>query len=137
MESNQVNVNGLNALTILADVKPEQEQQASTVRILSYLIQYNNTIYLLLGASSVNDFNSYSSYFSQTMKNFKELKEVSKLNKQPERIRIKSVSTTGSLSQAFSYYKIAENRFEEMAILNGMQLTDKVQKGSLIKIISN
>jgi predicted Zn-dependent protease len=137
LESNQINVNGLKTISILADVKPEQEQQASSVRILSYLIQYNNTIYLMLGASSVNDFNSYSSYFSQTMKNFKELKEVSKLNKQPERIRIKPVSQTGNLKQAFSYYKIAENRLEELSILNGMQLTDQVQKGSLIKIISN
>ena len=137
LESNQVNVNGLNAITILADVKPEQEQQASTVRTLSYLIQYNNTIYLLLGASSVNDFSSYSSYFAQTMKNFKELKEASKLNKQPERIRIKTVTQTGNLKQALSYYRISENRMEELSILNGMQLTEIVQKGSLIKIIAN
>ena len=137
LESSQVNINGLNAISMVADVKPQQENQASTVRTMTYLIQYNKMIYLLLGASSVNDFNAYSSYFSQTMKNFKELKDDSKLNKQPERMRIKTVSQSGTLRQALTYYKVAESRLEELSILNGMQLKDNVQKGSLIKIIAN
>jgi len=137
LESNQVNVNGLNAINMVADVKPQQENQASTVRTMTYLIQYNNLIYMLLGASSVNDFNAYSGYFSQTMTNFKELKEASKLNKQPERIRIRTVSQSGTLRQALSYNKVPEIRMEELAILNGMQLKDNLQKGSLIKIIAN
>lgn len=138
LESNQITVNGLNALSILADVKVEQQkqqQQAPTVRTLSYLIQYNDNIYHILGASSVTDFNSYSENFLQTMKNFKELKDASKLNKQPERIRIKPVKQSGTLKQALNSYNIPEKKQEEISLLNGMLLTDKVLAGSLIKIL--
>jgi predicted Zn-dependent protease len=134
LESNQVTVNGLNAISMLADVKAEQQQE-STVRTLSYLIQYNNTVYHILGATSETDFNTYSQNFLQTMKNFKELKDVSKLNKQPERIRIKPVKQSGTLKMALNSYNMAESRQEEISLLNGMQLSDRVLAGSLIKII--
>lgn len=137
VESNPVTVNGLNAMSVIADVKPQQGQQSSSVRTLSYYIQYNQNIYVLLGASSTADFNNYSGIFTQTMKNFKELSDPSKLNKQPERIRIKTVGTTGTLRQALATFKVPEGRMEELSILNGMQLTDQVQKGSMIKIIAN
>ena len=136
LESEEVKVNGLNAISILADVKPKEGAQSSSVRTLSYLISYNNAIFHILGASSVGDFESYSRNFSQTMKNFKELTEASKLNKLAERIRIKTVQKTGSLKQALSNYKVAESRMEELSILNGMQLSDQVQQGSLIKTIA-
>ncbi|MFA6944998.1 MAG: M48 family metalloprotease [Pedobacter sp.] len=135
IESNQITVNGLNALAMTADVKAEQ-QQASTVRTLCYLIEYNKTIYLILGASAISDFNNYSSYFLQTMKNFKELNDASKLNKQADRIRIKTVKQSGTLKQALISYNMAENRHTELSILNGMQLTDRVLQGSLIKILA-
>lgn len=135
LESNQVTVNGLNAISLVADVKAEQQQQASTVRTLSYLIQYNNNIYHILGATSATDFNTYSQNFLQTMKNFKELKDVSKLNKQPERIRIKPVKQSGTLKQALNSYNMAESKQEEISLLNGMQLSDRVLAGSLIKIL--
>lgn len=137
LESNELSINGLNALAVIADVRPEEGQNSSSVRTMSYYIQYNQKIYVLLGASSVADFNNYSDIFSRSMKNFRELKEAAKLNKQAERIRIKSVNQSGNLKQALTYYKVPESRMEEISILNGMQLTDMVQKGLLIKIIAN
>ena len=140
LESSQVSINGLNAIAMIADVKPQQQQQqqqqqAASVRTMVYLIQHLNNIYLLLGASSINDFNNYSQYFSQTMKNFKTLTDPQKINKLPERVRIKTVRQAGTLQQTLMSYKVPGKRFEEMAILNGMNLTDKVGQGSLIKVI--
>jgi predicted Zn-dependent protease len=139
LESNQITVNGLNAISMVADVKAEQQQQqqTSSVRTLSYLIQYDKNIYLILGATSVNDFNIYSQYFLQSMKNFRELKDASKLNKQPDRIRIKAVKQNGTLKEALNSYNMAENKQEEISLLNGMQLSDRVLAGSLIKILGN
>ena len=89
----------------------------------------------MLGASSVNDFNNYSQYFTQTMKNFRELTDAAKLNKLPERIRIKTVRQSGTLQQALQSYNVQANRLEELAIVNGMNLTDRLAQGSLIKVI--
>lgn len=135
VESAKVKVNGLNAIMMVADVKPQQQQQAVSVRTLSYLIDYNKNIYMLLGASSVTDFNTYSPLFSQTMKNFRELTDSKKINKLPERVRIKTVKQTATLQQALISNKAPEKRLEELAILNGMNLTDQVAQGSLIKVI--
>lgn len=135
LESSQVNVNGLNAIAMVADVKPQQQQQQAAVRTLSYLIQYNNNIFLMLGASSVNDFNNYSQYFTQTMKNFRQLTDAAKLNKLPERIRIKTVRQSGTLQQTLQSYNVKADRLEELAIVNGMNLTDRLAQGSLIKVI--
>ncbi len=135
IESGRVTVNGLNALAMTADVKPQQQGQASTARTLTYLIEYGGNIYLMLGASSPADFNNYSQAFAQTMRNFKQLTDAQKINKLPERVRIKTVRQAGTLRQALANYKVPEKRMEETSILNGMNLTDQVTQGSLIKVV--
>jgi predicted Zn-dependent protease len=135
IESGKITVNGLNALAMTADVKPQQQGQASSARTLTYLIEYGGNIYMLLGASSPADFNNYSTTFTQTMRNFKQLTDTQKINKLPERVRIKTVRQTGTLRQALANYKVHEKRMEETSILNGMNLTDQVAQGSLIKVV--
>jgi predicted Zn-dependent protease len=132
VESKQVNVNGLNALAFIADQKQEQQ----TLRTLSYIIQYNNNLYHIIGVSSLADFNTYAGSFSNTMQNFKELTDASKLNKKPERVRVKTVGQSTTLEQALRGFGVQQKRLDEMAILNGMKLKDKLTSGTLIKIIA-
>ncbi len=132
VESRQTSVNGLNALTLVAD---QPQQQGASLRTLSYLIQYGGSIYHLIGVSSLNDFNAYVNLFTSTMQGFRQLTDAAKLNKKPERIRIKTVTQTGTLQQAFRQFNVSDKRMEELAILNGMKLTDNVTQGSLIKIV--
>lgn len=40
-----------------------------------------------------------------------------------------------TLDQAFNNYKVAASRKDEFAILNGMNLTDKLKAGTLIKVV--
>lgn len=134
LESNQNSINGLNAISMIADVKPQQGQQSSGVRTMSTLVQFNNSIYLILGASSLSDFNTYSPSFNQTSRNFRELKDPEKLNRKPERVRIKSVKQNGSVQNALAGYGVPNNRLEEIAILNGMNLSDQIKSGTLIKV---
>ncbi|MGB4400883.1 MAG: M48 family metalloprotease [Daejeonella sp.] len=135
LESNRVTVNGMNALALVADVRPQQQGQASSARTLTYLIEYGGNIYMLLGASSPADFNNYSQTFSQTMRNFRQLTDAQKINKLADRIRIKTVKQAGTLQQALASYNVPQKRQEELSVLNGMSLTDRVAQGSLIKIL--
>jgi predicted Zn-dependent protease len=57
------------------------------------------------------------------------------LNKQPERIKIKTVNQSVTFSQVMTGFGTPESRLEELAILNGMNLTDQVEKGTLIKTV--
>lgn len=131
VESSQETVNGLPALAMVADL----QQQQGTVRTLTYLIQYGGQIYSLMGASTANDFNQYSQLFLNSMKSFSQLTDASKINKQPEKIRVKPVKQNGTLSQALRDLGAQQDRMEELAVLNGMQLEDRVDKGMLIKLI--
>ncbi len=135
VESRNTTVNGLQAISVIADQQQEQQGQP-VLRTMSYFIQYNGNIYHLLGVSSITDFNNYASSFNYTMQGFRPLTDPVKLNKKPERVRIKTVGSGMTLAQAFRQYDIPERRLEEFAILNGMKLTDNLTQGTLIKIIA-
>lgn len=135
VQSREVTVNGLRALTVVADQQPQQGQRQSPVRTLSYFIQHGDNIYLFLGASGINDFNNYVRYFTNSMQSFRQLTDPSKLNRKPDRVRIKTVAQAGTLEQALRYYKVEPKKLEEFAVLNGMLLSDRVAQGTLIKII--
>jgi predicted Zn-dependent protease len=133
VESQNTSVNGMPAMYVVADQVNPQRPQA-TIRTISYFIQYNGSIYHFIGVSNLSTFNNYTSYFSNTMQNFRALTDPAKLNKKPERIRIKTVGANTTLSQALRDFGMPQNRLEELAILNGMKLTDNLSKGTLIKI---
>jgi predicted Zn-dependent protease len=140
IDSRETTVNGLNTLIIVADSKPDpqqqqQQQQAQPIRTISYLIQYGNAIYHILGVSATSTFNNYQGFFTSTMQSFRQLTDAAKINKQPQRVRIKTVAANATLEQALRGFKVPENRIEELSIVNGMQRNAAVTKGMLIKVI--
>lgn len=137
VDSREQNVNGLRALAVVADQQPQQgqQQQQSAIRTLSYFIQYGDAIYLMLGVSGMNDFNYFSQQFTNSMQSFRQLTDPSKLNRKPDRVRIKTVAQTGTLQQSLAAYTTDTKKLQEMAVLNGMELNDRVEKGTLIKVI--
>jgi predicted Zn-dependent protease len=139
IQTNQVTINGLPGITMVADTKPDpnQQQQQAPLRTLSYFIKYNNMIYLLLGLSAQADFPNYSNAFMRSAEGFMQLTDQSKINKKPERIRIKTVNTNTTLEQALKGYGVASARMEEHAVLNGMKLSDKISTGTMVKLIMN
>ena len=143
LESKQVTVNGLPAFAMVAEQRPQQQQQQQqqqqpqVIRALIYLIQYGGNIYNLMGITTANDFNSFANVFAGPMQNFRQLTDPDKLNRQPARIRIKPVNQSGTLSQVLSSYQTRSTDMQDLAILNGMELSDRVEKGMLIKVIQH
>lgn len=131
VESKKENINGLNAIRMIAD----QKQEGGTIRLLSSLIQYEGNIYSLMGIAELSKFNSYQAAFLSTAQNFKSLTNSEKLNRKPEVIRIKTVPQQMTVQAAFQHFKMAASRFEELAVLNGMQLNEQLAKGTLIKVV--
>lgn len=134
-----LSVNGLSAIEMIADQTHDQQQQPlpqeQQIRTLTYLIQYNGMIYKFIGLSLKVDFSAYENHFMRTMNNFKTLTDQSKINKQPERIRIQTITSSGTLKDALRALNQPSDRHEELSILNGMELTAPVTKGMLIKTI--
>ncbi len=131
VESRKGNVNGQSIIAMVAD-QPSEEQ---SIRTLIYVIQNGKNNYAMIGVTLLPLFDNYASIFKSSMESFRTLTDQGKINKQPERIRIKTVQQDGTLAQALKHYGTSDKRMEEVSILNGMSATDKVDKGMLIKII--
>jgi predicted Zn-dependent protease len=131
VESKKETINGMPAVTMVA----EQKQEATTTRVLSSLIQFEGNIFSLMGVSDLSKFASYEPVFLNTIRNFKELRDSEKLNRKPDSIKIKTIPEQMTLQAAFQNFGMPADRFEELALLNGMQLTDQLSKGMLIKVV--
>jgi predicted Zn-dependent protease len=119
---------------MVADQAMEEQQQ---LRTLTYVIENGQNIYAMIGVSTRSLFDSYAPELSASMESFKTLTDNDKINRQPERIRIKTVQQNTTVAQALKSLGTSDKRLEEVSILNGMELTDKVQKGMLIKVIQH
>jgi predicted Zn-dependent protease len=126
-------VNGLPATVIQAQQVDQQTQQI--IKVMAYLIKHNGKVYQLLGMAYDQDFRTYSSRFQTTMEGFKKLTDASKINVRPERIKIVQLDKASSLQEVLSTNGIPSSRYEELAILNGMQLNTQLRKGELIKVV--
>ncbi len=140
VENRQTQINGLPALLMVADLVQEgQDAQGraaqQVIRTLSAFIQYGGNIYHLMGMSLLNDYNSYLREFDYTMSNFRQLTDQSKINRQPERIDIVTVDRTTTLQNALQAAGIPADRFQELAVLNGMELNERLEQGTMIKVV--
>lgn len=121
-------INGLRAVEMTANMQ-------KNVRLLIYMIEYDGRVYQLSGLSEIANFSRYEPTFVNTFSQFKKLTDPKKLSKKPERIRIETVQKTAPLKSVLQSFNMANDRLEELAILNGLSLTDKVEKGTLIKTL--
>lgn len=135
VESQKTSVHGLQAISMIADQASQEQQQS--LRTLIYVIEHGKNIYGMIGVSLLSEFNNYIPTLKATMTGFNVLNDAEKINRRPERVRVKTVSQSGPLSGALKYYKVPDKRMEEVATLNGMKLSDPVEKGMLIKIIDH
>ncbi|HYG01776.1 MAG TPA: M48 family metalloprotease [Chryseosolibacter sp.] len=135
-QSGRETVNGLNAIAIIADQNAQQgQQQQASVRTLIYLIQYGGNIYAMIGASAKQNFDTYARTFQNTMRSFNELTDQEKITRQPELVRIKTIDNATTLQSALTRFQMPQDRHEEIAVLNGMRLNDRLEAGTLIKVI--
>ena len=121
-KNTNLKVNGFNAYGVVTD-QLNQQDPTQSLRIVTYFIQDGQAIWRFHGMAAKTDFASFQRTFKQTMDNYKRLNDQSKINKLPERIHIKKVPSTGTLSNALRKLNMPSSRFNEISILNGMELS--------------
>ena len=131
----QTTINGFPALRIEGDQAAQQDQQQAPAHTLTYLIQDGQSIFALIGLAAPATFSSYAPQFSASAQGYSRLTEAARLNRLPERVRIKTAAKPTTLAAAFSANGIPAKRHEELAILNGMKITDRLSAGQLYKVV--
>lgn len=132
-EDANLTINGFPAKAIVCE--QANDQGVVALNIVTYFIQDGSTIYMFHGLAEPANFMAYKNLFRNTMEGFARLTDQSKINVQPDRIHIESINSPTTLSAALRNAGISSDRFEEMAIVNGMQLSDQLQRGQLIKVL--
>lgn len=137
IESVQANVNNLRAIKMSSEQTQASQNGAApkVIKILTYLIEYGSNIYVFHGMSESVDFNRNFGNFQSTMKSFKVLNDPAMINKQPEKIAIITNNIERTLGTALTQLSVPAKRQEEIAILNGMLLTDNLKRGQLFKTV--
>jgi predicted Zn-dependent protease len=131
IDAEEITVNGLKAIKMEAG----QQQQETIIKTLSYVIEHGGHYYNLMGITHTESFKSFEPVFLASMNSFKELRDEQKINKKPEHIRLRTVASDGTLQQVLAEFDVPKDRLEEVSLINGMSLTDRVKKGTLIKVI--
>ena len=132
IQSNSTRVNRLDTEVRVVEV---QEQQR-TLKVLSYFIKKDDRVYVFQGMSSPSNFNNNLDTFKYTMNNFDRLQNQKAKNIKPTRIKVVKVTENSTLKVFLARYPDDKLSTEEMAILNGMKLTDSVGPGDRIKILA-
>lgn len=131
VESGSTKVNGLPAVRIVSQVRSQQ----GVLGIMSCFIQKDGKVYVFHGLTAASRYRTYASTFSETMEGFSEVRNPSKLSVEPDLVRVRIVSATGTLRQTLQGFGVREENLEKMAVLNGMQLGDQVRAGALVKVM--
>lgn len=139
VDSKTIQMNGFTALTAVSQQVSTNQQtgQQQAIKLLSYFIEKDGLVYNFHGVAADANFEQYYQAFESTMKGFATLNDKQKLNIEPTRIRVISIrSSSVSLEDAFKYYEVPADKFDEMALLNNMELSDQLSRGQLIKVLN-
>ena len=128
-------INGFPALTLEGD-QTASDQQSTPAHVLAYLIQDGKTVYAIIGLAPAASFATYQPQFASVAQGFQRLTDASKLSRQPEHIRIRTAKAATTLASALAANGVPSSRYEEVAILNGMQTTDRLAAGQLFKVVA-
>ena len=131
VKSESTKVNGMPAHRIISDITTEQ----GTIRVMSYFIQKEKTVYVFLGYTEQARFDGYSPVFDQIIGRFKNLTDSKKINVKADRLALKRTTTRGSLRQALGKFGGPEVKLEDLAIINGMKLDDALPANTIIKVV--
>ncbi|GAB3176390.1 M48 family metalloprotease [Telluribacter humicola] len=144
VENQAATINGNRAMVLISRQAPQegqqQQQQAqnanNTVQIATWVIQHGSNIYALHGMSYLNQFNSNFRTFQSVAENFRNLTDPDKLNRKPDRIRIKAAPRDGTLLEVLQSLNTPANYINDLSVLNGLGLKDRVTRGTLVKTLS-
>ena len=131
LSSDPVTVNGLSAYRLVSDIRSQQ----GYVRVMSYFISKDKYLYVFHGLCDPSVYPRYDDVFDGTMKRFKELSDPKKIKVQPDRISIRQAKSAGTLESALRSMGVPKDEVKQTALLNGMELSDPIKAGTLLKVV--
>ena len=131
IQFDDIRINGLPATRVISDVATQQ----GPVRLMSSFIQKDMHIYVFRGFTEPSLFQKYASFFQNTMDGFKTLSDPRRINVKPDRLHIRVTKKAATLRDSFRSLGVPDKELEDMALLNGRKLHDRILPKTLLKIV--
>lgn len=103
------------------------------MRVTSYFISKDKHLYVFHGLCAPSLYSRGSEIFDGTMKRFKALSDPTRIDVQPDRIRVRTVTSGGTLESALRSMGVPKDQFAQAALLNGTDSGDSVKPGTLFE----
>lgn len=124
-------VHGYPCVTVASSVKSDAEE----LRVLSYFIEKDSKVFVMHGFASAAKYDGHAGDFSRVMEGFNKVTDQSVLNRQPRHLRIKKAPAAGTMRSVLQALGTESGALQEMAVLNGKTLDDRVTAGTLVKVV--
>ncbi len=104
--------------------------------VLSYFIEKDERVYVFHGFSAAGNFSRHQATFKGTMAGFDRLRNEAAKKVEPTRIKVVKVTSRSTLADFLKKHPSEKADEEELAIVNGMRLTDVLKPGQQIKVLT-
>jgi predicted Zn-dependent protease len=131
ISSDAIEVHRLPAQRLISDIAT----QKGPIRIMSYFIQKEERIYVFHGFASQALFQQHTDVFKHTMGGFRNLTDRKRIDVEPDRLRIQATKGDATLKAALRSFGVPDEELEEISLLNGKLLEDRIPAKTLIKLV--
>jgi predicted Zn-dependent protease len=126
-------VNGFISERLVSDIRTDK----GVLRVMSYFIQKDKSIYMFHGVTSPALFQKKEGVFDSIMGQFRELTDPAKINVRPHHLRVRTVASTDTLENALRFLGVPEKQLKETVLLNGGVPTQRITANGLLKVIED
>lgn len=130
-EDRMVTNNGMPARTLLSSIKDGDKRAV----IVSYFYQRDRDVFAFHAMTSAAEFGSLQELMQSPAKGFTTMTDRAKLNRQPQRIVVKSVVRSETLEAFLRAQKVDSDLWSQIAWINGRQLSTILAAGEQLKVI--
>lgn len=132
LERDSVGVNSFSGVALTSEAKQEQ----SSLRLYSRFLEKDGAVFVGHALAQEGDFAAFRASFDQALKGFGRLTNNEAMRKQPDRLKVRKAPRSGSFADVLAALNIKDNEMKaRLALLNGVELNDSIQRGQLIKIV--
>ncbi len=134
------NVNGLNAYhsllgVVTASDESEEAKKSEDLNVRLSCIRKGGTVFSFFSAASLSDFSRHRYEIDGTVNSFNRLRSTRHLNRKPRRVLVKRVKRARTLRNFLGNWRINKKHWNKIALINGMELNDRLSPSQLIKMI--
>jgi predicted Zn-dependent protease len=129
--SNDRTINGLAARELVASISDGRQQ----LRTTSHFFEKGGVVFVFHGVATVQEHARLAATLALPAGSFAPLTDQVRLNRQPQRIAIKTIAQATTLQAALQGYQVPAQLWPRIAWLNELQLGDRLVAGQRIKIV--